>query len=69
MIELRCKQCNRFLADVESIVGEIICGNSSCAAGTQFKIVAADESQLLSFKFPNPPRQAKTKQVPSSDSA
>jgi phage FluMu protein Com len=62
MIELRCKQCDRFMGEAVSIVGEIVCPNTSCKAGNQFKILTADESKLVSFKFPSAPRPAKVKQ-------
>lgn len=69
MIDLNCSHCGRFLGRAKSIVGEIICSNSSCKAGNQFKILTADEASLITFKFAEPPRPPKEKQGASSDSA
>lgn len=54
MIELKCKHCSRHLGEVEAIVGEIRCSNSSCKAGNQFKILKSDETSLLTYKFAKP---------------
>lgn len=63
MTELRCEHCQRFIGEVEAIVGEIMCPNPSCKAGNQFKILVADESKLLTHKFAKPPRPPKKKAV------
>ena len=57
MIEIRCKECNKPLGQVEMIVGEIYCGNTACKAGSQYKILTDDT--LISFKFTTPPRPPK----------
>lgn len=67
MIELKCKHCDRFLGEVETLVGEIRCSNTSCKAGNQFKIIKADETTLYDYKFATPPRPPKVKQVESSE--
>ena len=69
MIDLNCSHCGRFLGRAKSIVGELICSNSSCKAGNQFKILTADEAALISFKFADAPRPPKSKQAAPSDSA
>jgi phage FluMu protein Com len=59
MIALKCTHCGRHLGEVEAIVGEIICSNSSCKAGNQFKILNSDETALITYKFAQPPKPPK----------
>lgn len=59
--KLECGNCKRFLGEAEVIVGEIICGNSSCKAGTQFKRLNDDQAAMLRFKFANAPKPPKEK--------
>lgn len=59
MIELRCKHCGRFIGEVESIVGNIVCPNSSCKGSTNFKILT--EKSLYNYKFTKPEKQPKEK--------
>lgn len=67
MIELRCKHCNRFMGEAECIVGEIICPNTSCKAGNQFKVLTSDEEALVRFKFASAPRPAKTEKAEAEE--
>lgn len=62
MIELKCKHCDRHLGEAEMIVGELLCPNSSCKASSQFKIITADQSKLISYKFAKPEREPKKKE-------
>jgi hypothetical protein len=62
MIELKCKHCQRHLGEVESIVGDLICPNSSCKGSSQFKILSADQSKLIAFKFAKAEREPKKKE-------
>ena len=57
MIEIRCKECNKPLGQVESLVGEIYCSNTSCKAGSQYKILTNDT--LVAYEFAQPPRPPK----------
>ena len=66
MIELRCRHCSRYIGQVETLVGEVICGNSSCKAGNQFKVINPDMNKMMSFKFASAPKPPKEK--PTSDS-
>lgn len=63
MIELKCKDCDRYLGEAETIVADLLCPNSSCKASTQFKILTADQTKMLSYKFAKPARQPKKKEV------
>lgn len=69
MIKLTCSNCGRFLGEVEVIVGEVLCGNSACKGGTQFKIIPNDSTSLLRYKFAQPAREPRSKAVvpPSSE--
>lgn len=59
MVKITCKNCDRFLGEIEMLVGEILCGNSACKAGNQYKILTSDTDKMLRFKFINPPKPAK----------
>lgn len=61
MIKIECSNCKRYFGEVEVIVGELLCGNSSCRAGTQYKHIEADMNQLLRYKFAAPAREPKKK--------
>ena len=61
-MKLHCKHCQRYLADVDSFVGEILCSNSNCKATNQFKIVSNNELESLKYKFTNPEKPPKNKE-------
>jgi len=63
MIDLKCKDCGRHIGEVEMVVGDIRCPNSSCKASTQFKILNADMSKMYSYKFAKPPKEPKKKEA------
>lgn len=63
-IELKCKNCGRFLGKAYgSIIAEIRCSNSSCKAGNQFKIINGDISHDIRHKFVSLPQAPKKKEV------
>lgn len=66
-MKLNCKNCDRFLGEVEMLVGEILCGNSACKAGNQYKIITSDTDKMLRFKFTNDPKPAKSIQKEIKD--
>lgn len=60
MIKLTCKHCERYLGEVETLVGEILCGRSTCRGGNQFKIVTNNVSKMVNYTFTNaekPPKK------------
>ena len=61
MHDLNCSHCQRFLGKAAVIIADILC--PSCKGSTQFKIMPVDQSKMLSFKFAEPARQPKKKDV------
>lgn len=61
MKTISCKHCNYYIGEVEAIVGEILCPNSSCKGTTQFKIVTNDIVKLVKFKFVNKEKEPRKK--------
>lgn len=41
------------------LVGEILCGNSACKAGNQYKILTSDTDKMLRYTFKTAPKPAK----------
>lgn len=63
-VDLNCGHCNRYLGKAHgTTVAEIICSNSSCKAGNQFKIINGDISKDIRHKFLEPAKQPKKKEV------
>lgn len=64
MIKLECHHCGRYLGEVETLVGEILCGRSTCRGGNQFKIVTKNVGKMVSYTFANaekpPKKEVKT---------
>ena len=63
MMRLTCKHCNYFLGDVEVMVGELLCPNSSCKGTTQFKMLNNDMSELIKYKFTKAEQPPKKKEL------
>lgn len=62
--ELKCKDCGRHLGKaMGTIIAELNCPNSACRATTQFKIINGDIVSDLRFKFVDPPKPPKKKEV------
>lgn len=62
--DLKCKSCKRHLGwAYGSIVAELICSNSSCKATNHFKIIRADITEDIKFKFTKPEKPPKSKAV------
>lgn len=59
MIEVKCKHCGRFIGEVEMIVGNLSCPNSSCKGSTNFKILS--DKPMYNYKFVKPEKQPKEK--------
>lgn len=59
MIQLKCKTCGRHYGEVEMIVGELICPNTSCKAGNQYKILSNAPDDYISYKFMSSPKPSK----------
>ncbi len=65
MIELRCKHCDRYLGEAEMLVGEIICSNTSCKGGNQYKIITNES--LVAYTFTTEERKPKNKKEQGDD--
>ena len=62
--ELRCKHCDRYIGKAYgTIVAELVCPNTSCKAGNQFKIINGDTVGDLRHKFLTLPKPPKKKAV------
>lgn len=60
--EITCEHCGRYIGTAYgSVVAELKCGNSSCRATNQVKIVQGDPMKDITFKFANPPQPPKEK--------
>jgi len=64
-MKLNCKHCGRYLGEFHTVIGEILCSNSSCKATNQFKIIKMNEFDTMNFKFSEPERQPKGKETTS----
>lgn len=63
-IELNCNHCGRYLGKAYgTTLAEIICSNSSCKAGNQFKIINGDTTADFHHKFLDPAKPPKKKEV------
>lgn len=60
LIELKCKHCARYLGEAETIVADLLC--PGCKATNQFKILSADTSKLINYKFAKAERPPKKKE-------
>lgn len=61
-MELKCQYCERYLGKAHgTIIATLKCSNTSCKAENQFKIVEADISKSLTFKFTEEPAKPKEK--------
>lgn len=68
--ELKCYNCKRYLGTAYgTIIAEIPCGNSSCKAGNQIKIINGDNVADITHKFLTPPREPKTKKPITNEDA
>lgn len=63
MTELKCKHCGRHIGVADMIIADLLCPNTSCKGSTQFKIVKADISKALNFKFETPEKEPKKKEI------
>lgn len=62
--KLDCKDCGRHLGEAYgTIIAELKCPNSACKATTQFKIINGDTVSDIRFKFIDPPKAPKKKEV------
>lgn len=62
-MKLTCKHCDRYLGEVEVIVGELLCGNTACKGGSQYSIITNNLDKIVRHKFLSPERPPKTKEI------
>jgi hypothetical protein len=62
MNKISCKYCGRYLGEVKTLVGELLCSNSNCKATTQFKIISNTDTANITYKFTTPEKQPKHKE-------
>lgn len=63
-IDLTCDHCGRYIGKAQgTVIAEIICPNSSCKGGTQFKIINSDINADIRHKFTTPAKLPKKKEV------
>lgn len=64
-MEINCKHCGRFLFKQAGtvVIEGLICSNSKCKAKLNFKIVTADRSKDVAYKFLSPETEPKKKEI------
>lgn len=67
---IECDHCGRYIGTAHgTTIAELVCPNSRCKAEKQVKIVTADTSKAMAFKFATAPKPPKENTKESNNAA